>query len=95
MKGLLRMNWCKHRISLYSSHPINTKISINLSTRLSIHTHNKITTSRTNTHHKNHTNREGVVENLEEEVEEEDLVEEEAKLHAITMENWVIMLEIA
>ena len=67
--------------------------------RLSNHTYNKIpishSTSRTNTHHSNHTRKEGVVENSEEEVEEDDLVEEEAKLRAITVDNRVTTLEIA
>ena len=51
--------------------------------------HKKITTShttsRTSTHHNNHTSKECVVEYLGE--EEEYLVEEEAKLCAITMDN--------
>ena len=53
------------------------------------------TTSRISSCHNNHTLREGVVETSKEEVEEEDLAEEEAKLHAITVDNWVSMLEIA
>ena len=92
------MNWRKHGISLCSSHPINTKISINLSMCLNSCTCKNITTnhttSRTSTHHSNHTRREGVVETSDEEVGEEDLVEEEAKLCAITMDKWVTMLEI-
>ena len=35
-----------------------------------------------------------MAKNSEEEVEEEDLVEEEVKLHAITVNNWAIMPEI-
>ena len=62
---------------------------------LSSRTRNKTpishTTSRTSTHHNNHTHKEGVVETLEEE-EDEDLAEEEVKLHAITMHNRAIML---
>ena len=46
-------------------------------------------------HNSNHTLREGVVENLEEEVKGEALVEGEVRLHAITMDNQVTMLEIA
>ena len=99
MKGSLRLNHRKHHIILRSSHPINTKISINLSTRLSSRTHNKITTShttgRTSIQHNNHNPREVVVETSEGEVEEEDLVEEEAKLRAITMDNRVTTPEIA
>ena len=53
------------------------------------------TTIRTSTHHNKDTHKEGVAENLEEEVEEEDLVEEEAKLHAITIDNEVTTLDIA
>ena len=52
------------------------------------------TTSKSSTHHNSHTHREGVAETSEEEVEVEDLVEEEVKLHAITMDNRVTMLEI-
>ena len=87
MKGLLRLNMHKPRISLDSSQLISTN-----------HMRNKTpishTTNKTSTHHNNHTRREGVVETLEEEVEEEDLVEEEAKLRAIIVDNWVTMLEI-
>ena len=36
-----------------------------------------------------------MVENLEEEAEEEDLVEGEVRLHAITVDNQVTMLEIS
>ena len=89
------MNRHKPRIILRSSHLIST----NRNTRLSSHMRNKTpinhTTSRTNTHHSNHTRTEGVVETLEEEVEEEDLVEEEAKLRAITMDNRVTTPDIA
>ena len=60
--------------------------------------HNKTpinhTTSRTSTHHNNHTHREGVAETSEEEVEEEGLVEEEVKLRVITVDNQVAMLDI-
>ena len=53
--------------------------------------HNKTpisnTTSRTSTHHRNYTLREGVAENLEDDVAEEDLVGEEVQLHAITVDN--------
>ena len=52
------------------------------------------TTNRTNTPSIKHTLKEGVVENSEAE-EEEDLVEAEVRLHAITMDNQVIMLEIS
>ena len=86
MKGSLRLNRRKPRISLRSSHQINT----NCSTRFSSRTRNKIHISHT-TSHSNHTRKEGVVKNLEEEVEVKYLVEEEVKLHAITMENWVTM----
>ena len=48
----------------------------------------------TSTHHSNHTHKEGVVETLEEEVEEEGLVEEEIKLRAITMDNRVTIWDI-
>ena len=95
MRDLLRLNRHKHRINLCSSLLINTKIIVNLSTCLSSCTRNKITTSRISTHPSNHTRKEGVVETLEEEVEEEDLVEEEAKLRSIIMDNWVTTLGIA
>ena len=89
MKGFLRINWCKPHIILHISHQISTNRSMCLNSC----THNKIpighTASRTSTHHSNHTCREGVVETSEEEVEEEDLVEEEAKLRAITLDNQV------
>ena len=62
------------------------------------HMHSKITISctinRTSTPRINHTPKEGVVETLEVE-EEEYLVEEEVKLHAITVENQVTTLEIS
>ena len=87
MKFLLKINRHKPRINLCSSHLISTKCS----TCFKIHTHKKTpinhTTNRTSTQHNNHTRMEGVVETSEEEVEEEDLVEEEAKLHDITVEN--------
>ena len=61
--------------------------------------HNKITISRNiniiNTLQSNHTLKEGVVENSKEEAEEEVLVEEEVKLHAITVENQVTMSYIS
>ena len=61
------------------------------------HMCNKITitriTSRTSTPYTKHTHKEGVVETLE--VEDEDLVEEGVRLHAITVDNWVTMPEIA
>ena len=59
--------------------------------------HNKITinrtTGRTSTPHSKHAHREMVVETLEAE-EEEVLVEEEVKLHAITVDNQVTMLAL-
>ena len=94
MKGSLRLNRHKPHIGLHSSHLIST----NRSTRLNSRTHNKTpisdTTSRTSTHHSNHTRREGVAETLEEEVETKDLAEEEVKLHAIAVDNWITMLDI-
>ena len=55
------------------------------------HTCNRITISRNinriSIPHINHTFREGVVGNSEEEEVEEDLVEEEARLHATTVDN--------
>ena len=52
--------------------------------------------NRTSTPHNNHTLKEGVVETSEvEEEEEEDLVEEEIKLHPITMDNQVTMPDIS
>ena len=44
------------------------------------------TTSKTSTHISNYTLREGVVENLEDKVAEEDLVGGEVQLHAITVD---------
>ena len=94
MKGLLKLIRHRPRINLCSSHLIST----NHTTCLSSCTCNKIpishSTTRTNIHHNNHTRREGVAKNSEEEVEEEDLVEEEVKLHAITVDNQVTMPEI-
>ena len=88
MKGSLRLNKHKPSIILHSSQLISTN-----------HTRNKTpishTTNRTSTHHNSHIRREGVVENSEKEVEEVDLVEEEAKLLAITVENWVTMPDIS
>ena len=75
------MNRHKPRINLHSSQPISTNSRMRNKTPISKNT------SRTNTHRSNYTRREGVVENLEDEVEEEDLVGEEVQLHAITMEN--------
>ena len=87
MKGSLRLNRHKPHIVLHSSHLIST----NCSTHFNNRTREKIrinhTTSRTSTHHNNHTRKEGVAETSEEEVEEKDLVEEEVKLHDITVEN--------
>ena len=95
MKGSLRMNMRKPRIILRSPH----LISINRSMCFSNHMRNKTpishTTSRTSTHHRSHTYREGVEENSEEEVEktledevvEGDLVRGEVQLHAITVDN--------
>ena len=87
MKGLLKLIRHRPRINLCSSHLIST----NHSTHLNRHMHNKTpishTTNRTNTHYNNHTHREGVVETSKEEAEEEVLVEEEVKLHAITVAN--------
>ena len=94
MNGSLRLNTRNPRISLRSSH----LISINHSTCFNSYTRNKTpishTTSRTSTHHSNHTRREGVVETSEEEVEEEDLVEGDVKLCAVTLDNRFTMLEI-
>ena len=52
------------------------------------------TTSRTSIHRSNYTLREGVAENLEDEVAKEDLIGEEVQLHAITVDNWVTFPEI-
>ena len=97
MRGMFKLNWHKHCISLRIFHPTSIKINISISMHLNSHTCNKITltTSRISTCHSNHTRKEGVVETSEEEVEEEYLVEEDAKLHAITVDNWVTMPEIA
>ena len=93
------MNQCKNHNILCSSHPINTKISTNLSMHLGIRTHNKITiiciTNRISTHHNNYTCKEGVVETSEAKEEEEDLVEEEVRLHAITVDNQVTIPDIS
>ena len=93
------MNQRKHCIILHISHLISIKTSIILNMCLTNHMRNRITinrpTNRISTLHNNHTLREGVVETLEEEAEEEDLVEEEVKLHAITMENQAIMQNIS
>ena len=63
------------------------------------HTCNQITIyrniNRINIPHNNHTFREGVVGNSEEEEVEEDLVEEEVRLHAITVEKRVTILDIS
>ena len=66
---------------------------------LKIYTCNKtttnITTNRISTPHSNHTRKEGVVETSKEEAEEEVLVEEEVKSHAITVDNQVTMPNIS
>ena len=94
MNGSLKMNRRKPCIIPRSSHLIST----NCSTHFNNRTREKIpinhTTSRTSTHHNNHTRKEGVAETSEEEVEEKDLVEEEVKLHDITVDNRVTMPEI-
>ena len=90
--GRLKLNRCKHPISLHISHPIciKTNIIINICHRINI----SCNTSIISIPHSNHTLREGVVETSEAE-EEEDLAEEEVRLHAITVNNRVTMLEIA
>ena len=50
--------------------------------------------SRTSTPHNNHTYKEGMVETSEAK-QKEDFVEEEVRLHAITMDNQVTMLDIS
>ena len=89
--GRLRLNWLKHLIIMRSSHLVNIVTSISLSMHHNNHMCNTITTSRIthriNTHHNNHTLREGVVETSKAEEVEQDLVEEEVRLHAIIMEN--------
>ena len=78
---------CKHHISLCGFH----LISISLSMHHNIHTCNIITISRNinriNIPHSNHTFREGVVGTSKDEEVEEDLVEEEVRLDATTVDN--------
>ena len=97
--GRLRLTPHKHHIILHHSHPISIRTSINLIMHCSNHMHNIITIScninRINTPYNNHTLKEGVAETLEAEEEEEDLVEEEVMLHAITVDNQGTMPEIA
>ena len=97
--GRLRLTPHKHRISLCSSHPISIRTTISLSMHHNNHMHNRITIicniNRINTPYSNQTLKEGVVENSEVEEEEEDLVEEEVMLHAITMDNQVTMPDIS
>ena len=88
MRGSLSLNKCKPHTNPHSSQLISTNICM----RFSSHIHSEIpiskTTSRTSTHHNNYTREEGVAETSEDEVEEdEDLVGEEVKLHAITVDN--------
>ena len=79
------MNKRKSTISLFFSHKTSIKISIipNIS-RISMH-------YRINTHHSNHTLKEGGLEASEVEKEKEDLVEEEVQLYAITVDIQAIM----
>ena len=99
MRGRIRLNRHKHHISLRISHPISIRTSISRSMRLSINMHCRINinhhTSRTGTHLSNRTHKEGVVETSEEEEEEEYLVEEEVRLHAITVDNRVTVRDIS
>ena len=75
---------------LHLSHQTSIRMSMHF--RMSMHLRISMRL-RINTHYNKHTFREGVVETLEE--EEEDLVEEEVHLHAITLDNWAIMLDIS
>ena len=88
------LNMCKPCITLFSSHLISTNHSTHPNNCMYNRTPINHTTSRTNNHHSNHTRKEGVAKNSEEEVEEEDLVEEKVKLHAIILDNWVTMPNI-
>ena len=69
------------------------RINIRLITSMHHRTNINRNISTISTHNSNHTLREGVVETSEE--EEEDLVEEEAKLRAITMDNQVTTPDIS
>ena len=87
-----KINKCKCTSILHLSNTINIRTSINLSM---LHKTNiSRNTSKITTPHNNHTLREGMVETSEAE-EEEDLAEEEVRLHAITVNNRVTMLEIS
>ena len=87
MRGSLRLNRLKPYTNLHSSQLISTNSCMCFNSHMHSKTPISKTTNRTSTHINNYTLREGVVENLEEAAEEEVLVEEEVKLHAITMEN--------
>ena len=82
----------KRATSLHLSHTINirTRISCSMQLRITMHHRIKINrnTNRISTPHSNHTLKEGAVETWDEE-EEEDLEEEEVRLHVITMDNQV------
>ena len=87
MRGSLRLNRCKPRTNLHSSQLISTNIHMHFSSHMCSKTPISKTTNTTTTHSSNYTLREGVVENLEDEVAEEYLVGGEVQLHAITMDN--------
>ena len=98
MMGRIRLTPHKHHIILHSSHLISIKTSISLSMHHNNHMRSRITITRNinriSTPHINHTLKEGVAENSEAE-EEEGFVEEEVRLHAITVDKQVTVPEIS